>query len=76
MAKKLYMVFGLQNDKKLTVSLAEPKDDLSQEDVAPVMTACVTKQAFKVGTNVVVSALDAYIREVTDTDVFNPATGG
>lgn len=67
--KTLYMVFKLETGKNLTVSLKQPKDDLASEDVEPVMNACVTKQAFKVGTATITSIVDAYIREVNDTDI-------
>lgn len=73
MAKTLHMVFGLNNEKKLNVSLAQPKDDLTSANVAPVMAACIEKDVFRVGTAKVVSALDAYIREVNQTDIYDPA---
>lgn len=73
MAKTLHLVFGLDNGKNMTMTLAQPKDDLTSEDVAPVMQEAITDDVFRVGTSKVVSAVDAYVREVTTTDIYNPA---
>lgn len=66
---RLYMVFSLSNGKDLTLSLDQPKTDLSSEDVAPVMEECVTKGVFIYKGATLVAAKDAYIRHVIKTDL-------
>lgn len=66
MAKKLYMVFKLNDtskDRFLTLILSRPKDDLVLEDVKPVMQAIVDKEAFVHGSFKVAAIWDAYIRD-------------
>ena len=67
--KALYMVFQLDNGKTFTLSLKQPKDEISSEDVAPVMQMAVTKNVFLVGTARVTAAVDAYIRDTTKLDL-------
>lgn len=66
MAKKLYMVFKLDDtskDRFLTLIMQRPKSDLAIEDVKPVMQAIVAKQAFVHGSFKVAAIWDAYIRD-------------
>lgn len=66
MAKKLYMVFKLDDtskDRFLTLILNRPKDDLTLEDVKPVMQLIVDKEAFTHGSFKVAAIWDAYIRD-------------
>lgn len=67
--KALYMVFELSNGKSLTVSLVRPKEDITSEDVAPVMQYAVDNDVFRVGTASVVAAKDAYVRDTTKLDL-------
>lgn len=67
--KALYMVFQLDNGKNFTLSLKQPKSDITSEDVAPVMQMAVTKNVFLVGTARVTAAVDAYIRDTTKLDL-------
>lgn len=67
--KALYMVFQLDNGKNFTLSLKDPKDDISSEAVAPVMQMAVAKNVFLVGTARVTAAVDAYIRDTTKLDL-------
>lgn len=70
-AKKLHMVFGLEDGRNLTVSVTNPKDELST-DAAPVktfMNAAITGQYFAYGGSLANKAVDAYIQETSKTDV-------
>lgn len=67
--KSLFMVWRLDNGKNFTVSLKSPKDELTSEDVAPVMQYAVTNNVFLVGTARVVEAVDAYVRDTTKLDL-------
>lgn len=68
-SKQLFMVFKLDNGKNFTVSVKNPKDELSSEDVAPVMQSAVTNNIFLVGTAKVTEAVDAYVRDTTKLDL-------
>lgn len=52
MTKKLAMVFTLSTGKSLTVTLADPKADLTKSAVETVMNEIIAKQVFvnKTGT--------------------------
>jgi uncharacterized protein len=67
--KQLFMVWKLNNGKNFTVSLKQPKDDLTSEDVAPVMQSAVDNNVFLVGTARVAEAVDAYVRDTTKLDL-------
>ncbi len=67
MAKTLNMRFALENGKTNTTALAAPKDDLTREDVEPVMQLVVDKQAILVKDAIATEIKSAVIREVTET---------
>lgn len=68
-SKQLFMVWKLDNGKNFTVSLKNPKRDITSEDVAPVMQQAVAKDMFLVGTAHVTEAVDAYVRDTTKLDL-------
>ena len=70
MAKTLNMRFTLENGKTTTLALAQPKDDLTSEDVKPVMQSIVDKQAIRVQEANATEAKSAVIREVNETKLF------
>ena len=67
MAKTLHMRFSLENGKATTVSLAQPKDDLTRANVEPVMQSIVDKQAIRVKEANATGIKSAVIREVNET---------
>lgn len=69
MAKTLNMRFTLENGKTTTVSLAQPKDDLTRANVEPVMQAVVDKQAIRVKEATATGIKGAVIREVNETKI-------
>jgi len=68
--KTLEMVFNLDNGKELTVSLAAPKDDLTVEQVVPVMGTMIAKTAIIYNGATLESSKTAFIKEVTKTVLF------
>ena len=67
--QQLFMVWKLNNGKNFTVSLKAPKDEITSEDVAPVMQYAVENNVFLVGTARVTEAVDAYVRDTTKLDL-------
>ena len=67
MAKTLNMRFALANGRTATTSLAQPKDELSREDVEPVMQLIVDKRAIRVKEANAAGIKSAVIREVNET---------
>lgn len=67
--KTLFMVFVLDSGKNLTVKLPNAKTDLARANVEPVMQSIVDKQFFKVGTATVADIAEAYLQEVTQTEL-------
>jgi len=66
----LEMVFNLDNGKELTISLAGPKEDLTAETVASVMSSMITKNAINYNGAALESAKTAYVKEVKKTILF------
>ncbi len=63
--KTLYMVFLGENDKKISLSLDNPKDNLTKTEVDAVMQKIVDTQAI-IASGVVATAIGtAYIQTVT-----------
>ena len=58
----LKMVFDMSNGKSNTVSLKDPKTNLSMSEVSTFANLCVTKNAFKKNNATVVNMEDAYIQ--------------
>lgn len=67
--KRLYMIFGLDNGKNLSVSLLDPKDSLTRAQIEPVMQMMVDNSVFVYNGSPAVNLVDAYIREVSTTDL-------
>lgn len=67
MTKTLYMTFNLDNGKKKKIALANPKDNLADTDVHPVMTSMITRHALTPGGAALAAVAAAVVREVKDT---------
>lgn len=67
--KRLYMIFGLSNGKNLSVSLLDPKDTLTRAQIEPVMQLMLDSNVFLYNGANAVNIVDAYIREVSTTDL-------
>ena len=67
MAKTLNMRFTLTNGRATTMGLAQPKNNLSREQVEPVMQAIIDKEALLVKEATPAAIKSAVIREVNET---------
>ena len=67
MTETLYMTFNLDNGKKKKIALANPKDNLADTDVRPIMTSMITRHALTPGGAALAAVAAAVVREVTDT---------
>ncbi len=66
---KLYMVFGLADGRDMTISLADPKDGLTAEQVQACMQNAITNQVLIYGGALASAIKDAYLRTVDTTDL-------
>jgi len=62
MAKTLEMVFRNESGKSVTLSLLEPKDNLTLAEVNTVMQGIITKNIFSTTTGDLVQIVEARIR--------------
>ena len=69
MAKTLKMTFNLDNGKTSTMNLAQPKNDLTREDVEPFMQNIVDKDALIVGLAKATEIKGAIVEEVNKTQI-------
>lgn len=69
MAKTLKMTFTLDNGKTSTMNLAQPKNDLTREDVEPFMQNIVDKDALIVGLAKATEIKGAIVEEVNKTQL-------
>ena len=66
--KKLVMIFKNSADKKVTISIEDPKDDLTQEQIKNAMDIIVAKNVFKKNDYALVEAVEAQIVTTQTTD--------
>ena len=66
MAKTLNMRFALDNGNLTAMSLAAPKDDLTREQVEPVMQAIIDTSAISVNNALPTEIKSAVVREVNE----------
>ena len=69
MAKTLKMTFNLDNGKTSTMNLAQPKNDLTREDVEPFMQNIVDKDALIVGLAKATEIKGAIVEDVNKTQL-------
>ncbi len=70
MAKKLNMVFTRGESGTKTISLAEPKDDITAGEVRGVMQKIIDKNVFQFDTGYPIDGIKrAYIRETIITEL-------
>lgn len=62
MTKTLEMVFRNQAGKEVVLSIADPKDNLTKAQVAPVMQDIIAKNVFTTKGGDLVQAVDVRIR--------------
>jgi|LSQX01.3.fsa_nt_gb hypothetical protein len=71
MAQTLQMVFANQEGRNVTISVNEPNDGITGEEVRSVMDTIIDKSIFSTtgGDMVAVSAARLVSREVTELDI-------
>ena len=67
--KTLVMVFKLDSGKNFTLRLPNAKNNLARANVEPVMQSIIDRQFFLVGTASAVDIGEAYLQEVTETQL-------
>ena len=67
--KMLHMVFNAEGKKELTVSLTDPKENLTKAEVETVMQDIITKNAIIKNGASMLSVKRSFIREVTETEL-------
>lgn len=65
----LKMVFALDNDRSHTLSIANPKANLTLSEVTEVSETLLAREAIIVGGSAIASLTNAYIETVTKTDL-------
>ncbi|MBU5337264.1 DUF2922 domain-containing protein [Intestinibacter bartlettii] len=66
--KKLVMIFKNSAGKKVTISIEDPKDDLTEEQIKNAMDTIVAKNVFKKNDYALVEAVGAQIVTTQTTD--------
>jgi len=69
MKATLVMKFKLENGKSSTISLTNPKADLTAAEVTAAANEMVAKKAFMVGESPLASLDNAFIRTVEETEL-------
>lgn len=67
---KLVMNFKNEDDKKITLSLDDPRTDLTEEEISDCMNLIIAKDVFTPGGMSLVSAIDAKVI-TTDTTEYD-----
>lgn len=63
--RELVMVFNAGGDAKLTLRLSAPKNNLTRDDVEPVMQSAIDRQLFETSGGVAIDEIDTcYLQEV------------
>jgi len=71
--KTLRMGFKNMEGKTVTISLDNPKDDLTEATITTAMDLIIARNIFTSSGGDLVSKLDAKIIETTTTDLYTPA---
>ena len=69
MKETLLIEFQLENNKKTTISIPDPRTDVTKADVATAAEEIVNKQAILSAGGPVVAFKRAYIRAVQETEL-------
>ena len=66
MKSTLKMILSLENGKSTTLSLANPRPDLTEAEVTEALDEIITKKALLVGGSFVTAVKRIYIQDVDD----------
>lgn len=65
--KKLVMYFKTQKGDKISISVPDPKDDLTEEQIKNLMDTIIAKDIFKKKNFKLTEAIEAEVVETTTT---------
>lgn len=66
--KKLIMTFKNEVDKEVTISIDDPKDNITEQEIKTAMDLIVTKGIFKKGNYAFTAVVDAKIVNTQTTE--------
>lgn len=66
--KKLVMTFKNEVDKEVTISIDDPKDDITEQQIKAAMDLIVSKNIFKKGNYALTAVVDAKIVNTQTTE--------
>ena len=69
MAKVLQMIFKNQGNRNFTISIDEPREDLTGAEVKTVMDTIISKNIFETGSGELVEAAEARIVDTQITEL-------
>lgn len=67
-SKKLVMVFKNEADKRVSISIDDPKTDITEEQVKTAMELIVAKNIFKKGNYALTATVEAKIVDTQTTE--------
>ena len=67
--KKLQMVFALEDGKKLTYSLSEPKDGITKAEVEAAMNSMITSNIVSKNGVAASTIAEAYVRTTENVEL-------
>ena len=67
MKATLMIVFNLENNKTTTISIPDPREDVTKAEVVTAADEIVAKKAIRAGGNLATSFKRAYIRTIEET---------
>jgi len=72
--KKLLMTFKTTDDKKISLSIDDPREDITEDEIKTAMDLVVSKNIFAPGGSYIESIVDAKV-VVTDTTPYDLVIG-
>lgn len=66
--KRLLMTFKTASDKKISISVDNPRDNISEQEIKTAMTTILAKDIFKPGGESLASMVEAKIVETATTE--------
>ena len=72
--KKLLMTFKTTDDRKISLSIDDPREDITEDEIKTAMELVISKNIFTTGGSDIESIVDAKI-VVTDTTPYDLVIG-
>ena len=68
MKKRLMMTFKTEGDKKISISVDNPRADVTEEEIKTVMDLILAKNIFNISGNDIVALVDAKVVQTGTTE--------